>query len=267
MSADQTYEAHGPISHMLAGMIEHGNNARIFNESIIELVRIREFPSEISRLHGMYFFGSAKDALERVGDKEWPTFFVEENLVEFELCPAQPPSVVDANWITHAPVDQDGRISVADWDWIRGYWSRKSMKENPIWEIVATGTAIALDASVRRRCYDTMTGLFPESEISLLMARLAGEAGTRGGLIVPWLTLDKDESFTLAYYFRDIEFHDQSVVASIRQHVDFGMLMALVANTPTWKLPDFRQWRRKFQLRLDQSERDLLAPISIHQVK
>lgn len=46
----------GFISFMQAGMIEHQNNARIFNESIIEGIRNVSFASRVSRMRGLYFF-------------------------------------------------------------------------------------------------------------------------------------------------------------------------------------------------------------------
>jgi hypothetical protein len=49
--------------------------------------------------------------------------------------------------------------------------------------LIAQGVAVVSDEKVRRECCDLVITSFPYAEISALMARLAGEAGTRGGHI------------------------------------------------------------------------------------
>src|ERR1700730_6546084 len=75
----------GFISFMQAGMIEHQNNARIFNESIIEGIRNVSFANRVSRIRGLYFFPSRAEAEARIGDRDWPRFFSAQNLLELEL--------------------------------------------------------------------------------------------------------------------------------------------------------------------------------------
>lgn len=266
VSGDQMSESAGPISHMFAGIIEHGNNSRLFNELLIEGVRLRKFPSSVSRLQGMYFFTSRAEALSHVNDVNWPDYFLDENLVEFELYPSGEPTTVDANWITFAPRGIDGRVSSSDVSWIDLYWSKQPYNDVPVWETIATGVAVLLNADVRRRCYDLLTKKFPQAIIPLLMARIAGETGTLGGVIVPWLSSEDEQIMKLAYYYRDTEFHEPVVISKLAEHPDIGTLGALMRDNATWETPDFSPWAKRFRV---EARRDLVegdSSISIHKV-
>ena len=100
VSASHAADAPGFISFMHAGMILAGNNARLFNEAVIEIYRATHFPKHISRMRGMYFFCSRGEAEARIGDKNWPPYFTSENLIELDLLCDDLPTIVDANWIS-----------------------------------------------------------------------------------------------------------------------------------------------------------------------
>ncbi len=238
----------GFISFMQAGMIEHQNNARIFNESMIEAVRSAGFANKTSRMRGMYFFPSRAEAEARTGDPEWPPYFRPENLLELELHCDADPTVADSNWITFAPRGPDGRIPTGDPDWIGRYWRGEAFNSQPVWEIIASGMAIVFDTQVRRRCFEFLKTAFPDSHIPILMARLAGEAGTRGGLIMPFLSREDDRHMRLIYLSSDAEFHDPAVIRAIAAHPDSTFLGRLMSENEEWKIPDFRPWSRRFQL-------------------
>lgn len=104
-----------PVSMMLAGMIQHQNNARLHNELLIEGVRVGRSPDQVPRLTGMYFF---TDVVQASAALAWGGHFRPENLVEVEVHPVRPPSKVDANWITYAERDAAGRIHPTKTDWI-----------------------------------------------------------------------------------------------------------------------------------------------------
>jgi hypothetical protein len=117
-----------------------------------------------------------------------------------------------------------------------------------VWELLANGVALILDTDVRRRCFELVKRVFPESHIPILMARLASEAGTHGGLITPFLLSENDQHMRLEYLWRDAEFRDPTVIEKIAAHPDFGFLRRLMAENEEWKTPDFRPWGRVFQL-------------------
>jgi hypothetical protein len=80
------------------------------------------------------------------------------------------------------------------------------------------------------------------------MARLASEAGTRGGLTAPFLLREDEKRVQLGYLWSDAEFHDPAIIDAIAQHPDSGALGRMMAENETWKIPDFRPWGRTFEL-------------------
>ena len=250
VSADYASEppVSGFISFMQAGIVEALNNARVFNEFLIETVRQNFFAHQVSRMRGMFFFRSRGEAEARIGDSEWPPYFEQENLLELELRYQEAFTEVDANWITFAPVGEDGRILIADLQWVRRYWAGEAYNDHPVWERIAKGVALVLDEGVRRRCYDYVRKFFPAAHIPILMARLASEAGTRGGLITPFLQRHDEKRVLLSYLWSDAEFHDPLVIAAIQQHPDSGALGRMMAENETWREPDFRPWGKVFEV-------------------
>ena len=239
----------GFISFMQAGIVEALNNRRLFNELIIETVRLSSFAHQVSRMRGMFFFRSRDEAEARIGDSAWPPYFEQKNLLELKLCYRDPFTDVDANWITHASRDEDGYISPDDLQWVHRYWSGNTYNDTPIWERISNGIALVLDEQVRRHCYNYVREIFPASHIPILMARLASEAGTRGGLSAPFLQRQDESRVLLCYLLSNAEFHDPAVIAAIKHHPDAGALGRMMAENETWKMPDMRPWGKVFELR------------------
>lgn len=240
--------ASGFISFMQAGIIESLNNCRIHNELLIETVRQNFFPCQVSRLRGMFFFRTRAEAEARIGDSQWPAYFELKNLLELDLRYENTFTDVDANWITFAPLDENGRTPATDLQWVHSYWAGERYNGSPVWELIAQGVALVLDEQVRRQCYDYVRQFFPASHIPILMARLAAEAGTRGGLISPFLLREGERRVLLTYLWSGAEFHDPAVIAAIQRHPDSGALGKMMAENESWKMPDFQPWGKVFQL-------------------
>jgi hypothetical protein len=151
VSADysSTPDAPGFISFMQAGMVDARDNRRIFNEDLIERIRQVLHRHQISRMRGMFFFRSEREALDRVRDPNWPSYFLEENLLELELLHEEPFTDVDANWITHADLLDDYRLNLKDLGWIEKYWAGVQYNDHPVWERLAKGVALVLDEKAR----------------------------------------------------------------------------------------------------------------------
>jgi hypothetical protein len=113
VSTDRVYpsDPRSFISFMLAEIIRCQSNSRLLNEFVIERVRASHFPDKVSRLRGLYFFSSRREAEARIGDRDWPPFFRTENLIELELHPTTV-TKVDSDWITHAPREPDGLLDL-----------------------------------------------------------------------------------------------------------------------------------------------------------
>jgi hypothetical protein len=238
----------GFISFMQAGMIETLNNRRIFNEFLIEMVRANSFPHQISRMRGMFFFRSRAEAQARIDDPKWPPYFKSKNLVELELWYNGAITDVDANWITFAPLAEDGRVSIHDLNWVRRYWAAEQYNASPVWERLAKGVALVLDERIRRQCDRYVKEVFPSAHIEALKARLASEAGTRGGLITPFLLREDEKRVRLGYVSIDQDFQDPEVIDAIARHPDAAALGRMMAEKETWLTPDFRPWGRVFEL-------------------
>jgi hypothetical protein len=250
VSADYAYTPPSPgfISFMQAGIIETLNNRRLFNEDLIERMRLTYFAHQVSRVRGTFFFRSRDDAEARIDDPEWPPHFEAKNLLELELHYNEPFSDVDANWITYAPLAKDGRVTISDLQWILRYWSGDKYNDQPVWERIATGVALVLDEQVRRQCDQYVKEIFAASHIPILMARLASEAGTLGGNTAPFLLREDGNVTTLNYLFQDAEFHDPKRIQAMAQHPDGAALFRMIAENETWQTPDFRPWGRAYVL-------------------
>jgi hypothetical protein len=224
------------------------NNARLFNESIIEAVRLTLYTHQTSRMRGIFFFRTREDAEARIGDDKWPPYFEAKNLLELELRYDDPFTDVDANWITFAPVRPDGRVPLTDLQWMQRYWAGEQYNDTPVWERIAKGVAVVLDEQVRKQCYDYLRDFFPHSHIPILMARLASEAGTRGGLVSPFLLRLDEKRVQLGYLWTDADFHDPQAIEAMSKHADFRVLGEMMAENETWKMIDLRLWGRVFEL-------------------
>jgi hypothetical protein len=248
LSADHAYPTRefAFISFMQAGMIEYQNNARIFNETIVEQVRAQTASDRVSRMRGMYFFRTQQEAEARIADQNWPPYFVAENLLELELQPSGTPSVLDANWITFAPLDVGARLKLNELDWIGRYWAGEQYSSEPVWELLANGEALILDSDVRRKCNDYVTKIFPRSQIPILMARIASEVRSMGGSTSPFLRRKDDQHVELIYLWTDADFHDRQVIDRVAEHPDSKLLANLMAKHETWDIPDFRPWSRTY---------------------
>jgi hypothetical protein len=228
-------------SFMFAGLVQSQNNIRLSNEVLTEHVRATRFGHRISRLRGMYFFES-RELARRACEQNWGGHFVEENLVELQLYPKGATTRVDANWITNPPPSLD---------WVDRYWLGESMGEAPVWELIADGIAVIKEARTREKAYAVVQKTFPRSWVFAEMARLAGEVGSDGGLIAPFLQRLSEGKYRLQYLFRDQDFHDPTVIEKMQQHPNFGRLAQRFAETNNLITPDFGPWRRDFTVKIE----------------
>ena len=235
----------GFISFMHAGMIRHQRNDRIYNETIIEHIRRCNHPGKLSRLQSLYFFSEQDTARHALN---WGGHFLEKNLFELELCQGTATTRCDSNWITYAPLQGNGMLDTRDLSWVDKYWSGIPFNDTPAWEILADGIALVLDESVRRRCAENLERQHRNSQIPILMSRIASEVGTLGGLTVPFLKKLSNTEVELCYLFRDEEFHDHTVINQMKSHPDIGNLGALMSQHEEWNMPDFREYFQKFTI-------------------
>ena len=241
-----------PVSMMFAGMIQHENNARLHNEFLIERVRTEKFWHQISRLTGMYFFtdvGQADAALP------WGGHFRPENLAELEVHPVGPYSKVDANWITHAEVDGNGRIDPAATEWIEKYWAGEPSSDSPVWETIVDGRAMIFGTELRQRAYDHVARAFPNALDTLEIALLAAEVGSDLGQTTAWIARTSADRFRLAYYLDMRDAENLEFLDRLGKHKGPRNLKDLAPGKKTFGLPDFRPLGCEFAASADERER------------
>lgn len=246
VSARAEDHSHGlPVSMMFAGMVLHQNNIRLQNELLIEKVRAERFPATTSRLSGMFFFTDPECAQHA---ESWGGHFKYSNLAKLEVCPSGPATVVDANWITHAPVDANGRIVGDSSSWIDSYWSGRQFDDAPVWETIVDGRAVVWGTELRERAYDLLQREFPRALDTLEIARIAAHLGSDLGQSTAWLTEPAPGRFELAYYmdFRDADNPD--FLARLKEYDGPRNVKDLAPGKDTFGVPDFLPYGSKFTL-------------------
>jgi len=234
-----------PVSMMFAGMVLHQNNVRLQNELLIEKIRAERFPGTTSRLSGMFFFTDPKCAQHA---ESWGGHFERSNLAQLEVYPSRPATVVDSNWITHAPVDANGRLTGGSNSWIESYWSGKLFGDAPVWETIVDGRAVVWGTELRERAYGLLQREFPDALDTLEVARIAAHLGSDLGLSTAWLTQPASGRFELAYYmdFRDAE--NPGFLARLKEYDGPRNVKDLAPGKATFGLPDFLPYGSKFTI-------------------
>ena len=171
----------------------------------------------------------------------WGGHFVEENLHQVLLRGGQY-SIYDSQWITYAPRCPGGLLDESKLEWIYKYFQGEPYNETPIWEVLLNGFVVIPDEKIRRHCYALLEEEFPNSLPSLLMARLASEVGSLGGLNAPYFQVTESGNFHLGYVWQNADFSDKEVIERISKHPDAGLLGKMMIENETWNLPDFRPY-------------------------
>jgi len=260
ISAPSLREPSSFVSFMFAGILQSRDNRRLHNEIIIEETRLKRFPHQISRLSGIYFFPDRRTAKIAV-EESWGSHFAEENLTELELYSNDAITRVDASWITNAPTNPDGLLNTPEW--LDDYWAGRPASQNPTWEILSNGYAIILDEKIRKKAYEIIQLKFPNSWIMMEMSRLAGEAGSDAGSIMPYVLRRENNLHTLMYLFDDKDFHDEETIRKISLHPDAGRLGYRMSQEEFWTVPDFRPWYQDFALESRQ-KKEWISIFSVH---
>jgi hypothetical protein len=266
VSADHAPDAtEAYASFMVAGLIQHQCNWRLSNETIIEHFRGRYYSNRVSRLRGMYFFSSQAQA-QRAIEEKWGAHFRTENLVELTLASSGEVTRVDANWISSAPLRDDGRLDTSNISWIEKYWSGEPYNDEPSWELIAVGEARVVTSASKERAIEVVKREFPRSWEFMEMSRLAADVGSHGGLTTPFIRRVSDSRFRLDYIFFDGDFKNKDVIDKMTRHPDWKHLLdyARAHIQEDLILPDFRPWCQEFSLGLQDAENLNVMIASVH---
>jgi hypothetical protein len=127
---------------------------RLEKEIAIEQVRREYYPQQVSRLHGIYVWGTEEDAIrgEKWREKEG-LHFDRENLVEVGFGYTNL-SKVDTQWIDYFLINDDYRLNRANLSWAHSYWSGKKWDDNPHWELLVEGRGTIWGTVLRMRALE-----------------------------------------------------------------------------------------------------------------
>ncbi|MFA6017033.1 MAG: hypothetical protein WC744_03020 [Patescibacteria group bacterium] len=149
------------------------------NEEMLELIRETYYPSQVSRLLGLYFFENETSAKKGIC---WG--FNKKYLTEADLEYNSTTDItkVDAKWITKNITKKHN-----DNDWMKRYWSGQPFDNDPDWELIARGKAKILDINVKNKAFLTIKKLYPYSLDLLEISKISAKLGYELGHSVPFI--------------------------------------------------------------------------------
>ena len=251
-----------PISVMLAGMLKNRNSPRLCNELAVERVRQLRYPSQVSRLVGMYFF---EDQSGFEAAKEWGGHFSSDYQAELGLLPEATVSRHDANWITYAPFDSAGFLKSAHW--ADPYWSGEPFPNRaPIWELIVDGRAAVYGTELRERAYAIIKAEFPECLTVLELGRISALLGSDLGQISSWLTQATEGEFSLNYNIDMKDAQNSKFLEKVRNYDGPKNYADLAVGGDKFSVPDLRSFGESFHIN-EQFSSQFLAGVHANKIQ
>jgi hypothetical protein len=153
-------------------------------EGVLEGFRLREFPNLPSRLRCVYAYPTL-DAAAR-GNFGRGKFRTENLIAITRAMDNFRTSTHDSNWISN--------FDSLAMDTARKYWAGETTRE-PHFESLLNGRFWILGTRVRKRAYQTIKNVWPNSLALVELSRLAIEFGSDLGAAAPWLVREGDQVF------------------------------------------------------------------------
>lgn len=202
-----------PLS--FAAKSHFGNTNRLAAEFAIEQVRRREFPEAVSRLMGIFVFGSVEDA-RAVRDAEgWPSHVKNENLTDCGVQACRK-SRVDANWIPLI-FDQNDNLTDDSIGFVRRYWQgEEAPGKLPVWETLVSGCLTLWGTDVKDRALSELRQYFSGSQHAWNYSEICFDVGSFDGTFVPVAVPDR-QNLTIEDRFIIEDFDRQSFRDELRQ--------------------------------------------------
>ena len=190
-----------PMSSWMTSRVKKDRNW-LHNEMIMENIRRTYYPSQISRLRGMYFFEDKETAIR--ASLEWNDGrFKPDRLAEVEFLSGSTITKVDHNWIFDNMNNVINPSNQSDMEWIHKYWQGKTVGREPLWELLVMGKAMILGTELRTKAYETIAQRQPKALGLLEISRIAWDLGYNFGHVATWLVKDPAEPFFEIQYGHD----------------------------------------------------------------
>ncbi|MFJ4289920.1 hypothetical protein ACIP1U_09050 [Cupriavidus sp. NPDC089707] len=240
-SADQTARATGqrPLSLCMASMLHSEDYVRLQNEWLIEAIRVECFPNAVSRLTGLFVFDDAESALA-VLSADWGGHFSDDYLADLDVTPSRPPTRLDSNWITYAPlVRKTGALDTRDLNWIKHYWAGEKYPHapTPVWEVLVDGIATIRQSALTEQAYSRAMQAFPESEFYLLTGRMAARAGENAGQVCAWM-LEHSDALEVCFALNEGPLHYSETIKRLIDVATAAEIQRLHQTPEQFRLPD-----------------------------
>ncbi|MDZ4127009.1 MAG: hypothetical protein U1E02_23020 [Hydrogenophaga sp.] len=251
MSREQVWarHGHGAVSLRLAGIFDSGDFQRLRSELAIDAIRVRDFPSAVSRLSGMFVFDEVESALA-AEQAAWGGHINSDYLTDVGLTYGAA-TRVDANWITQM-LDHDANL-VPGWEQLAvKYWSGEASGATPIWELLVDGGATVWGTRIRTLAYEVIQSRYPQSLGLLEECRIAARLGFSLGHVSSWLTRKEDHT-ELAFYLDNTSDGDPMYLAAVQEYLrtaspDSVNARALFATPGLARLPDLTSYSKALTL-------------------
>jgi hypothetical protein len=199
-----------PISFCVAGLIRNNDFRKLNKELLIEKIRQKYYPSQISRLHGIYLWGDKESARKA---ESWRSaqgkHFDLAYLIDVCFTLEKPLTKVDTNWITEYLINDSAPYDPNNTYWIHEYWSgNPKPKMEPHWEYIVEGRGILWGNELRYKAYDLLKAECPNSLGILEYSRMIVDMDIRYNLytevsygdLSPYLIPKSNNKFKLTYY-------------------------------------------------------------------
>lgn len=241
---------HGAVSLRLAGIFDSGDFQRLQSELAIDAIRVRDFPSAVSRLSGMFVFDEVESALA-AEQAAWGGHINSEYLTDVGLTYGAA-TRVDANWITQM-LDADANL-VPGWEQLAAkYWRGEACGATPIWEFLVDGSATVWGTHIRNQAYEVIRSRYPQALGLLEESRIAALLGFSLGHISSWLTRKGDHA-ELAFYLDNTANGDPRYRAAVEQYLRTAPpgsvnAHALLVSSGVVRLPDLSSYFKVLPLR------------------
>lgn len=204
------------LSLRAANLLQELGVTTLANEMIIERARQKINPAAVSRLRGLFVFPDLAGAKWATA---WGSHFDHPLRVEARVQGQGLDVPLDANWITNAPLDSEGRLQVNQTQWLEDYWSGKPFPGRaPIWEIIVDGRAWICGKEVRERAYEVVKEIWPNSLALLELARLAVSLGSDLGHIAATI-FDQGSRYKIDYLMDMLQAGDERFLGALQRHL------------------------------------------------
>lgn len=197
-----------PISYWPYGLLKNRRILRFRKELELERIRREFYPSQVSRLHGIYMWGDEQSA--KRGEK-WREIegnhFHADYLVEVGFTYSRL-SKVDTNWIDEYLLPDSVPLNRNSIDWMHSYWKGDAYpKSEPLWEYIAEGRGVVYGTALPTQAYWKVKALAPESVGQLELGRIAVELGSDLYQISPFIRRASQTEFRVDFF---LDAHDQN---------------------------------------------------------